>query len=90
MLTVLLLLFHLPSVVTIIAVPSAGVCSSAAATAALLRLLRPVAAAAPVAAGCFLMSVMHPTMEVPAGAACRAGVIKDVAMVLPLLRVMLG
>lgn len=86
-----------PSVVTIIAVPlspaAAAASSSAAvasaATAALLRLLRPVAAAA--AAGCFLMRVMQPTMEAPAGAAaCSAGVMSDAAMVLPLLRVMLG
>jgi hypothetical protein len=84
-----------PSVVTMMAVASpSAACSSSgtAATAALLRLLRPVAAAArPVAAVCFLMRVMQPSMEEPAGAAaCIAGVIRGAAIVLPLCRVTLG
>jgi hypothetical protein len=85
-----------PSVVTIMAVPPSAPAPSSsssgtAATAALLRLMRPVTAAAPVAAPCFLISVMQPSMDDPAGAAaCMAGVIREAAAVLPLCRVTLG
>lgn len=73
--------------------PAAPACSAAAApaVAALPRLLRPVAAAAPVATCCFFMSVIQPSMDAPAGAAaCIAGVMRGAAPVLPLCRVTLG